>query len=160
MGGRRPFVRARGNFRVSPGTVNGQRNRGADAAESKHGSACGIRTRDLRLERAVSWASRRTRHVPLQRGHAGGGVPKAFKAASSYQTPHFFVNRSYGGKPYSNPLLQTPFLTPDLIARKPKDRRGAPRSQGHMEASTRGREPTRSRHYDNRAPGPVFVDQG
>ncbi len=27
------------------------------------GSACGIRTRDLRLERAVSWASRRTRHA-------------------------------------------------------------------------------------------------
>ena len=29
------------------------------------GSACGIRTRDLRLERAVSWASRRTRHAVL-----------------------------------------------------------------------------------------------
>src|SRR5690606_8072832 len=28
------------------------------------GSAYGIRTRDLRLERAVSWAARRTRHVP------------------------------------------------------------------------------------------------
>ena len=29
----------------------------------RFGSACGIRTRDLRLERAVSWASRRTRHA-------------------------------------------------------------------------------------------------
>jgi hypothetical protein len=27
------------------------------------GSACGIRTRDLRLERAVSWAARRTRQM-------------------------------------------------------------------------------------------------
>ncbi len=30
-----------------------------------YGSVYGIRTRDLRLERAMSWATRRTRHVKL-----------------------------------------------------------------------------------------------
>ena len=30
--------------------------------DTKNGGACGIRTRDLRLERAASWAARRMRH--------------------------------------------------------------------------------------------------
>ena len=36
------------------------------------GSACGIRTRDLRLERAVSWATRRMR--PMLRPESGRSI--------------------------------------------------------------------------------------
>ena len=43
--------------------INGPRNIPGAIFVPMIGSACGIRTRDLRLERAVSWASRRTRHT-------------------------------------------------------------------------------------------------
>ena len=53
------------------------------------GSAWGIRTPDLRLERAVSWATRRTRHAlgPKMSHQQEGG------STSCYQTYLGFVNR-------------------------------------------------------------------
>ena len=56
---------------------------------SKFGSAWGIRTPDLRLERAVSWASRRTRHAAL----TNSGAQIRFKATSCYQRAPKNVNR-------------------------------------------------------------------
>src|SRR5574341_1308570 len=55
----------------------------------RFGSACGIRTRDLRLERAVSWASRRMR--PVERGpHQADPVAQGIRLAGDggFEPPH------------------------------------------------------------------------
>ena len=53
---RETLLRASNRFDI--GFYEAQENR----TRRKNGSACGIRTRDLRLERAASWAARPMRH--------------------------------------------------------------------------------------------------
>lgn len=55
----------------APASARTKEARESVDSRARSGSAYGIRTRDLRLERAVSWAARRTRHAPTESGTNG-----------------------------------------------------------------------------------------